>query len=59
MDIKIKSASNQPSSFRAYDSHLAVVGTLSHGVKIQPESIEDADKMIQWLEDWKTKKGGE
>lgn len=32
---------------------LQVVGVLPHGYEFQPASIEQADRLIRWLEHWK------
>jgi hypothetical protein len=32
---------------------LVVVGNLEHNAHIRPDSIADADRLIQWLNEWK------
>lgn len=34
---------------------LRVTGILEHGAEIEPASIQDADKWIAWLQEWKEK----
>lgn len=43
------------SSLAITDKHsgLEVVGVLPHNYVFEPASIEDADKMIEWLQNWK------
>lgn len=57
MDIGIISSTRRTSTLTAHDKHLKVVGVLKHGTMVEPKTIEDADNLIQWLKDWKTKKG--
>jgi len=35
---------------------LQVIGVLPHGYKFQPASIEQADRLIEWLEHWKAQR---
>jgi hypothetical protein len=34
---------------------LGISGGLSHGSLVEPNSHQDADKLIYWLQDWKTR----
>jgi hypothetical protein len=36
---------------------LGVTGGLTHGLNFQPKDVANADKMIQWLENWKKNHG--
>lgn len=46
---------SRTSSLAITDRHsgLEVVGVLPHNYVFEPASIKDADKMIEWLQEWK------
>lgn len=35
-----------------YDGEITVIGVLPHGSIIQPKTINDAHKLIVWLNEW-------
>jgi len=37
------------------DLTITVIGGLSHGLDFAPKSIDDANRLIAWLEEWKAK----
>lgn len=37
---------------------LEIVGVLPHCSKIVPASVEDADKLVAWLSEWRTSQMG-
>ena len=39
---------------RSDSACLRVIGNLEHNAAIVPDSVADADKLIAWLNDWKT-----
>lgn len=41
---------------REDNQRLTVVGVLPHYCQVEPDSIEDADKWINWLQEWKKRK---
>ncbi len=36
-----------------YANKLGITGGLEHGSHVTPKTVHDADKLIQWLQDWK------
>lgn len=45
------------SSLEISGDKIEVVGVLPHCSQIEPNSVDDAKKLIQWLEKWVQKKG--
>lgn len=43
---------NRQSSLFFEKEHLVVSGVLPHGTYLAPETIEDAEKLINWLTKW-------
>jgi len=39
---------------KEYADKIGITGGLSHGSLIVPASVHDADKLIAWLQDWKS-----
>lgn len=38
---------------KEYADKLGITGGLSHGSLVVPKTVQDADKLIQWLQDWR------
>lgn len=51
--ISIVDNYKRTSSLEVSGNKIIVVGGLPHGSEIQPKSKEDADNLIEWLENWK------
>lgn len=41
---------------KEYADKLGITGGLSHGALVEPNTVHDADKLIEWLKDWKASK---
>lgn len=61
--VTVTDETGRNSSLGLYDrrapDEITIVGGLSHGVRITPATEEDADRLIQWLIEWKSKHGAE
>jgi len=54
-DMTVSIEDRRTSTLVMEDDFLQVMGELPHGYRFSPKTREDANKMIEWLENWKHK----
>ena len=59
--ITVRDTDGRASSLSIYGRHdkpvpaLQIVGNLEHSARIAPDTIQDCDKLIAWLNEWKAR----
>lgn len=54
--ITVIDETGRKSSFLVNNNKLEVIGVLPHCTKIQPANIQEANKLIKFLKEWKKSK---